>query len=175
MHFVIGTLIAIATLVFWLGRASQGAREIASTANELANLPRKRRFAKNYNKRGHDLIETPLEAATVMLLATARMSDERCVTENAELAIVSALRADMHLSTEDADGIMRQIAGITHDIVLPESALFPMVKIFRDHIEREDATRLAAMMESVAAVDGGANTEQKEFIRRFREHMGLVS
>jgi len=175
MHFVIGTLIAVATLIFWIGRASQGARHIADAANEISNIPRKRRFRKKYNKQGYDLVETPIEAATVLMISTAKLGEDRRVTGNAELAIIANLRNDMQLQADDADGLFRQMNSLTHDIVLPESALFPMVDLLRPSLNKDEAVNLADMLSRVGETDGGPNAQQKEFIRRYKEYMGLLN
>ena len=174
MHFIIGILIAVATLVFWMGRAARGAGDIVDAANTIANLPRKRRFQKKYHKGGFDLVESPVEAATVLMISTAKMSGEKRVTEPEELEIIGLLRNEMQMSADDADGLYRQMRNLIHDVVLPESALFPMVAVLKDSIDRDEALDLADMMTTVADVDDEANAEQLEFIRRFRERMGLL-
>ena len=173
MH-IIGILIAIASLIYWVSRASRGIGDIADAANTVANLPRRRRFSKKYNQSGFDLVETPVEAATVMMISAARMSDDKRVTERAEKEIVKQLTQNMQLNEEDADGVYRQMHSLTYDITLPESALFPMIDILKSQIDRDDAKELALMMEATARLDGTVNTEQGEFIRRFRERMGLL-
>ena len=173
MH-IIGILIAVASLIYWVSRASRGVGDIADAANTVANLPRRRRFSKKYNASGFDLVETPVEAATVLMIAAARMSHDKRVTERAEQEIVAQLTQNMQLSEDNADGIYRQMHSLTYNITLPESALFPMVDILKSEIDRDDAEELALMMEAAARLDGTANTEQSEFIRRFRERMGLL-
>lgn len=173
MH-IIGILIAVASLIYWVSRASRGVGDIADAANTVANLPRQRRFSKKYNQSGFDLVETPIEAATVMMISAARMSDEKRVTERAEQEIVKQLTQNMQLSEDDADGVYRQMHSLTYDITLPESALFPMIDILKSQIDRNEAKELALMMEASARLDGTVNAEQGEFIRRFRERMGLL-
>jgi len=80
----------------------------------------------------------------------------------------------MQLSKDVADGLYRQMHSLTYEITLPESALFPMVDILKNKIDRDEAKDLALMMESVARLKATANNEQSEFIRRFRERMGLL-
>ncbi len=174
MH-IIGILIAIASLIYWVSRAARGVGDIADAANTMANLPRKRRFQKKYHTSGFDLVETPVEAAAVLMISTARMSEEKRVTDSAKLEITRQLQLNMQMSGEDADGIYRQMHSLIYDIVLPESSLFPMLNILKETVDRSDAEDLAQMMETTASTDGAANTEQTEFIRRFRERMGLLN
>jgi len=174
MHIILAIAGAIAGILFWMSRVSRSANEIADAANTIANIPRRRRFSKKYNKSGYDLVETPIEAATVLMIAAARMSHDKRVTEPAEAEIIKQLNENMHLSEDDADGLYRQIHSLTYDITLPESALFPMVEILKKSVDRDEANDLALMMEAVARLDATANHEQSEFIRRFRDRMGLL-
>ena len=173
MH-IIGILVAIAGLVFWLARAARGVQDIADAANTVANLPRKRRFQKAARQSGYDLVETPIEAATILMIATARMSEDRRISELNEYEIVNQLHLNMQLEKDDADGIYRQMNSLIYDVVLPENALFPMVNILKNQIDRREAESLAQMMEAVAGSNVKINAEQKEFIRRFRERMNLL-
>jgi len=58
MHIILAIAGAIAGILFWMSRVSRSANEIADAANTLANIPRRRRFSKKYNKSGYDLVET---------------------------------------------------------------------------------------------------------------------
>ena len=173
MHVIIGIVITIATLVFWLGRAARGAEDIASAVNTVTNLPRKRRFQKHARKSGFDLVTTPTEAATILMITIARISEDRRVTSTAEKEIQSQLRG-IGLSMSDADGIFRQMKSLMYDMVMPENSLFPMVKILQSSVDRSEAMDVADMMTEIAAINQKANTEQIQFIKRFRERMNLL-
>ncbi|WP_416879489.1 hypothetical protein [Litorimonas sp.] len=173
MH-IIGILTTIAIAVFWISRAIRGSRDIADAARSFKNRPRQERFRKLHGKSGYDLVETPVEAATVLMIATAKMDTLRGVSEAEIAAITLQLENHMQLSTDAADGIYRQMYNLTHDVTLPETALFPMVDILKTSIERDDALALTEMMERVASCETPATAEQKEFIRRFKERMNLL-
>ena len=170
LALIIGTALGV---IFWLTRASRGASEVADAAQTLANLPRRRRHAKAVNRRGLDLVESPMEAATVLMLAVSRMSEDRRLSTDERAEIESLLIREMTLERDDADGLVRQMDIAQTEVTLPESTLFPMVDILREAIDKSDARRLAAMLESVAAVHG-QTPEQAEFIRRYSERMGLL-
>lgn len=173
MH-LIGIITAIAMAIFWLSRAARGTRDIADAASGIKNLPRKRKFQKSYGKTGYDLVESPVEAATVLMISTARMDTLRGVSEAEIAAITLELENHMKLDPESADAIYRQMRGLTQEITLPESALFPMIDILKSEIDRDDAMQLAAMLERVASCETSATQEQLEFIRRFKERMGIL-
>ena len=172
MHVLLLILGALGGAAFWIYRISQAAPHVADAAQTLSNIPRRRRHARAVNRRGMDLVETPLEAATVLLLVVSRMSEDRRLSSEEHAEIEDLLVREMAMERDDADGLIRQMDIAQSELTLPESALFPMVEILQGTIERRDARRLSAMMESVAAVHG-QTPEQAEFIRRYGERMNL--
>ena len=137
------------------------------------NLPRQRRFKKAHNKAGFDLVETPVEAATVLMIMIARAGSSRRIDDKEREVIEAQLVANMHLSEDEADGTVRQWDGLTHDIVLPESAISPMSKVLRRFIGQDDAKDLADMLAQVAAADSDIDVNQTAFLRAFREGFDL--
>lgn len=140
---------------------------------QAKNLPRQRRFRKAHNKGGFDLVDTSVEAATVLMIMIARAGTSRRIDESERQVIEAQLTANMHLSADDADGTIRQMDSLTHDVVLPETSITPMSKVLRQFIEREDARDLADMLAQVAAAEGDIDTNQKAFLRAFREGFDL--
>lgn len=181
MHILAILLGIIGAGIFWAMRLSANRKNISDAANTIhgaavhaKNLPRQRRFKKAHNKRGFDLIEFPTEAATVLMIMMARSGDTRRMEPQEREIIEVLLRTNMQLSEDDADGLIRQMDSLTHDVVLPESSISPMTKLLREFIDRDDARDLADMLAQVAAADGGeANVEQREFLRRFKEPFDL--
>ena len=175
MHIIISVLIGIATLVFWLGRAAQGAREIADTAQEISNLPRKLRYRKKAGRKGLDLIEEPVEAATILMISIARMDDLGRVSDNQATAIADQLVDNMQLSRDDATDMVLQLRSLSQHLKQPDSALYPMLEILRGKVDKADAFSLSAMMLEVAETNTPARPDQENFIHRFEERMGIGS
>lgn len=180
MHIIIGFLALVGTALFWAIRLSANRQNIGDAANtvrgaaiQAKNMPRKRKFRKAYNKGGFELIETPVEAATVLMIMMARAGDSRRIDDESRRVIESQLSTNMQLSADDADGMVRQMDGLTHDIVLPESSLTPMIKILRETVSKDDARGLADMLVQVASAETAPDGNQKEFLRRFREAFDL--
>ncbi len=140
---------------------------------QAKNLPRQRRFKKAHNKRGFDLIETPVEAATVLMIMMARAGESRRIDDAERDTIEAQLTANMQLSADNADGMIRQMDSLTHDIVLPESSITPMTKLLRQYIDREEARDLVEMLTQVASASDAVDTNQKEFLRQFKEGFDL--
>ncbi len=180
MHLILGILGTAAAIIFFLSRMSAGAREVgrgaqdlADAANTLANLPRKLRYRKESGKRGLDLVEGPVEAATVLMIAMGRMDGMGQVSEAQKRKIEEQLIDQMQLSPEDAEDYFIQLGSLTADLKQPDTALFPMIDILRKTIERQEAQQLSLMLQVVGETDGPLNRDQESLIQRFDDRMGI--
>lgn len=173
MH-IIGILTTIAIAIFWISRAIRGSRDIADAARGLKNRSRQKRFQNLHGESGYDLVQTPVEAATILMISIARMDTLRRISEAETAAITLQLEQYMQVESDTADGIFQQMFNLSQDITLPETSLFPMVDILKKSIDRDDAQALARMMDHVANCETPATAEQKEFIRRYKERMNLL-
>lgn len=172
MHIIVLIIGTALGVMFWLNRMGRGASEVIDVAENLANMPRRNRHKRAVNRRGLALVETPVEAATVLMLSISRMSEDRRLSSQERARIERQLVLHMQMEADDADGMTRQMEMVHDDVTLPEATLFPMVDILLPAIGKDDARRLADMMNAVAEVHGKTN-EQAEFVRRYRERMGL--
>ena len=175
---IIAVIIALASLVFWLGRAARGAKDVADAANTLRNFPRKHRFSKAASKRGIDLIETPMEAATILMISLAKLSDyaashDGLISGASTSRIISILKSYMQISAVEADEILTQMRWTIKDIDQPETALAPMTNVLAKKITRAEADDLSDMLRQISHADGAPNPEQRAFISRVRERLGL--
>lgn len=180
MHFILGILGTAAAIIFFLSRLNTGAREIgkgaqnlADAANTLSNLPRKMRYRKESGKRDLDLVEGPVEAATVLMIAMARLDGMGQISDGQKTKISQQLVDHMQLPPEDAQDYIVQLGALTADLKQPDSALYPMVDLLRKSIERAEAQQLSIMMQVVGETDGPLNRDQEGLIRRFDERMGI--
>lgn len=174
MHIIIGLLVTAATIFWWISRFSRNAGDVIDAAETVANMPRRLRHKKAVNRKGLKLVETPVEAATVLMLAISRMANDRRLSETERAQIETELVDHMALEGDQADGLIRQMEMVHHEVTLPETTLFPMVDILKASVDREDARQLARMLSRVADTDG-RTAEQIEFIRRYQERMGLLT
>ena len=180
MHILAIILGILGTAVWWMIRLSANRKNIGEAAHmargaviQAKNYPRQRRFRKAHNRGGFDLIETPIEAATVLMIMIARAGESRRIEDSERSVMEAQLVTNMQLSADDADGTIRQMDSLTHEIVLPESSISPMTKVLREYIAREDANELADMLVQVASAEDAPDVNQKEFLRRFREGFDL--
>ena len=180
MHILAIILGLLGAGFWWAMRIAANRKNIGDAANmargaviQAKNLPRQRRFRKAHNKAGFELVETAVEAATVLMIMIARAGSSRRIDDKEREVIEAQLVANMQLSADDADGMVRQWDSLTHDIVLPESSITPMSKILREFIGRDDAQDLADMLAQVTSAESDTDINQKEFLRVFREGFDL--
>jgi len=173
MHIIIGGLIAVASLIYWLGMASRGAREISSLAHDVKNMPRRRKFQKQASQTALDVIDDPVDAAAILMIAIARSDIDSRVSDIEDGVICRLLENEMQLPKDHAADLLLQLKAMTSQIVLQDTLLFRMIDVLRGKISTDDALGLAKMLETVAVCDGEASLDQSELIRRFKERMGI--
>jgi len=181
MHIILGILGTLAAIMFAISRFSanarqlgKGAQDLGDAAQTLSNLPRKMRHRRKAGKEGLDLVETPVEAATVLMIAVARMDGMGRVSDTQVRKIESQLVDNMQLNPEDASDYVVQFRSLTSHLKQPDSALYPMVDLLRKTIGREEARQLSIMVQIVGETDDGLNSDQENLIRRFDERMGIM-
>jgi len=177
MH-TIGIIIAVATAIFWVTRAARGVNEVADAANTLRNMPRRMRFSKKAGKRGMDLIDNPMEAATILMVSVAKLSDysnehDGLISGASTSRIISTLKSYMKISAVEADELLTQMRWAVKDLTQPDTALAPMTNILSKAINRAESDDLSDMLRKISHADGEPNTEQRAFITRVRERLGL--
>lgn len=177
MHFI-GLIIAVATAIFWVGRAARSAKDIADVASSFRNMPRRNRFKNRASKRDVELIDDPIDAATVLMVCVARLSDhaqahDGLLSEAAQSRILSVLAKYMELSQREADELLTQMLWTTKNFVQADTALVPMTNILAKGINHADAEDLSDMLRKISHADNAPNIEQKNFIERFRDRIGL--
>lgn len=174
MHIILGILGTIAAVLFYMSRISKSAGDLADAANEIGNLPRKLRYRKKEGKQGLDLVEEPIEAATVLMISVARLDKLGRVSDTQARAIANELIGNMQLDRDYAEDLIVQMRSLSQYLTQPESTLFPMVKVLQGVISKDDAEDLAQMLERIARIDSPIESDQTEFIRRFQDRMGLL-
>lgn len=177
MH-IIGIIIAIATAIYWVGRAARGAKDIADVASTFRNMPRRSRFKNRASQRGMELIDDPMDAATILMVSVARLSaysqaHDGLLSDKAQARILSVLVKSMQLSRREAEELLTQMRWTTKNFVQADTALVPMTNILSASINHSDAEDLSNMLRKISHADTAATTEQKDFINRFRNRIGL--
>jgi hypothetical protein len=177
MH-ILGIIIAVATAIFWVSRAARGVNEVASAAKTLRNMPRRMRFKNKADKRGIDLIDDPMESATILMVSVAKLSDyanehEGLISGAVTSRIIATLKSYMKISAVEADELLTQMRWAVKDLSQPDTVLAPMTNILSKAINRAEADDLSDMLRKISHADGAPNDDQRVFIDKVRERLGL--
>lgn len=179
MH-ILGIIIAVATAIFWLGRAARGAQDVTDFAQGVANAPRRNRFRNKAAKRGIDVIDDPQDAATILMVCVARLSkysqqNGGMISDASVQKIIGILQSYMKVSGREADELVTQMRWSVQDLVQPETALLLMTTILRDSVNHAEAEDLSDMLRKISHADGDATPAQRAFIDKFRQRTGLAT
>ncbi len=177
MH-ILGIIIAVATAIFWVSRAARGVNEVANAANTLRNMPRRMRFKNKASKRGLDLIDHPMEAATILMVSVAKLSNyanahEGLISGASTSRIIATLKSYMKISAVEADELLTQMRWAVKGLTQPDTVLAPMTNVLSKAINRAEADDLSDMLRKISHADGEPNDAQRTFIARVRERLGL--
>ncbi|MBL4853129.1 MAG: TerB family tellurite resistance protein [Robiginitomaculum sp.] len=177
MH-ILGIIIAVATAIFWVSRAARGAKDVMDVANTLRNMPRRMRFKNKAGKRGLDLIDNPMEAATILMVSVAKLSDyaathDGLISGASTGRIIDILKTYMKISAVEADELLTQMRWTVKGLAQPDTALASMTTVLSAKIRRAEADDLSDMLSKISQADGKPNPEQQAFINRVRERLGL--
>lgn len=173
MGAVIAIVTGVAMVIFWLGRAAKGTSEIVDAAEGLANLPRRYRYQKKAGRSGLALISDVREAAAVLLVAVARLSGDGRVNDIEQKAIEHVLVENMAWAQDDVEDFVLNIRWLTRDLKQPLSTLRPMTSLIQKQVSKQEADDLAHMLTEIAITSSAATNAQTNFIRKYRENMGL--
>ena len=173
MGFIIAVLSAVAGVFIYMRVFASGAREAADAVETLSNLPRRMRHRRAAGKRGFDLLASPLEAATAMMVAVARVGPSRAVTPPAREVILDTLTGFMEQSPSDAQDLLTQIEALLFTTAQPADGVARCTTILHPALGREDAERLAGALSDIAAASG-ASSDQMRLVAAFRERMDLL-
>ena len=174
MHIVLAVLAGIAGVLIWSARISRGASELSDATQGLRNLPRKRAFQRHARASGFDLVQSPLEAATVLLVAVAMEGRSRALTEAERQAIRAVLVERLEQSPRDADDLLVQCEALLHDVNQPDGAVRAMTQRLAPVLCRREAYDLADGLAEVADAGGAATDAQTRFLYGYRERMNLL-
>lgn len=179
MH-IIGIIIALATAVFWVGRAARSAKDIADMASTLKNMKRPNQFKFRSPKREISEIDDPMDAAVILMICVARLSNfgqigQDQISDPARTKITELLGQYMQITKTEAQMLLEQMLWTTKTMEKPDTALGEMTKIIATQIDHKDAQDLSTMLQAVSLANGHQGEEQENFISRFEGRMGLTS
>ncbi len=114
-------------------------------------------------------VDDPVEAATALMVAIARMDTIGKITPAQSQMIAGELQTHMGLSAGDAKARVKNIRNISRHLNRPQSMGPIMTKVLNGRLTETEITDLTAMMTRIAEKEGAMNRDQMEFITSIRD------
>ena len=116
-------------------------------------------------------ISEPIDGATALMVATARMDNIGKVSDAQKAVILKNLETYMALSPKDAEIKLRSIRDYSRQLNRAQSVLVPALRTLQGHLDRSEIDQLTDMLKSVASVESDSNKDQNDFIRKVHDEL----
>ena len=175
MHIILSLLGVIGAAAFFIWRmnmAAKAAREVADTAGELANLPRKMQFRNKAGKRGVDVIDDPREAAAALVYGAALSKGD---PSGEDKAMMTARLAELfEISESNAGEVLARGSWHVSALNDPLNAVNKLTDGLVREVGREAcASLLAVMTETAETVQGPGGGAARYYTSKFADRAGL--
>lgn len=167
MHIIIGALGSIASILWIFYRLAQAGIDLGGLNPFLWR--RRRRWRKKYETNPIYTIEKPLEAAALVLTATAKVTGEISSEEKREL--LKIFESEFHVSKREAAGLLLSstfLIGRGDEI---RESLGKVLEPSAPHFTSEQAESVLRQAEKVAKAGGEPAVVQKEFLSCLSKHL----
>ena len=117
-------------------------------------------------------IKDPIEAATVLMIAVARIGNLGKVSSSQSTAIIRELETEMGLDIRTAKKMAQRLRNDSRYLNRSESTLPIMTKVL-ESISTDEADSLTEILKRIAIVENPINTNQNAFIDEFQRSMKI--
>ena len=174
-HIILSLLGVIGAAAFFIWRinlAARAAREVADTAGELANLPRKMKFRHRAGKRGVDLVDDPREAAAALVYGAALSKGD---PGEEDRAMMTARLAELfEICEADCGEVLARGAWRIRALNDPLNAVSALTDRLVREVGCEACARLLAVMtETAETVQGPGSEAARYYTSKFADRAGL--
>ena len=157
MAILTGFLALVGAILFFLWRlhmASEAAKGLLETSDDLRSYLRKRNWQKKVKSNRLDLVDDPRIAATAMMVAVAQADGALTAREEAEIVnqAVTHFEIDAPLA-EELLAHARWIVGNADDLENCFHRLTPLLRRTLDPKQREDLFEMLTAIASIAPDD----------------------
>lgn len=160
MHYAIGLITAIAGLFYALHRLQQAGLDLNALNPFL--WYRRAQWAKKYGAKPLYCVDTPMDVAALLILATAKCEGE--VSAEQKSFMINVFRVEFHLTTKAAKDLLVANAYLLRDDMEITSQLEMVLARSKDRFTPDQACSTLELMHKVAALEGTANEAQTALI-----------
>lgn len=160
MHIVLGLLATIVTILILLHRLADAGIDLGGLNPFLWH--RRRTWRKKYEGSPLYALDSPMEAAALMIVATAKCDGE--ISAEQKRHILETFEREFHLSARDASALL---ASSVHLLAAATDVSDDAGKILarsRERFTPDQAASTVVLMERLAELEGGPTSMQRELI-----------
>lgn len=176
MHILLGALVVIGVVVYWIYRARMAAdatREVIDVADDVRAAVRRFGYRRQAGKHPADLVDDPRLAAAGILAAIAKMDGS--LTDAQINALRVEARATFRVDQQEADEIAAYGRWLSDQSNTPDDTIRRLSSVIRREAPADAHRDVVTMAERVASVtDGSANAMQRQAIDRLAHELGLT-
>ena len=162
MHILFGILTVVGVIIYIiirLNRVNQAGRDIVETASDVKNLVRRSRWKASASSAPLAEIEDPRLAATVSMLAIAKVDGE--LTERQRAAITEHLQDTLKMDQAESEDMIAEARWMIQDLSDLETVLRRAAKPIEARCTESERRDLIEMLRAVAAIEGPVQDRQE--------------
>jgi uncharacterized tellurite resistance protein B-like protein len=170
MHYLIGLITAVATLLFAFSRLQRAGLDLNALNPFL--WYRRAQWRRLYGSKALYSLDKPMEVAALLLLATAKCEGE--ISTEQKKFLLDTFKKEFHLSDKEAADLLASSAYLLRDELYIADQLEKVLARSKQRFTPEQAESAITLMEQIAWVDGEANYEQAKLIDRTKQIFSAV-
>jgi hypothetical protein len=165
LHIVLGILAAIVTILILLHRLADAGIDLGGLNPFLWN--RRRNWRKKYEGNPLYALDSPMEVAALLVVATAKCDGE--ISAEQKKAILGLFEEEFHLSLRDSAALLASNAHLIASVTDASQEVEKIVARSRDRFTVEQSDSTISLLQRVAEVEeGGPTVLQTELIDAVR-------
>lgn len=170
MHFILGLLGAIVTIVVLLKRLADAGISLGGLNPFL--WKRRRDWQKKYEGNPVFRVESPMEATAILMVAAAKADGD--MTSESKQAILELFKSEFSLSEKDASGLLVSSTHLLGDGLEVREKIADFMKPSKSSFTQSQASSALGMVERAAQLsDGSKLPNAREFVTRVEKELTL--
>lgn len=162
VHYVIGLLGAIGTVLFVLYRMQRAGLDLNSFNPFL--WYRRAKWRRRYATKPLYTLEEPMDVAALLMLVTARCEGE--VSAEQKAFLLSCFENEFHLSENEASALLISTAHLLRHETDVTGQLDKVLEASKQQFTPEQVKSTVDLMEKISWLDGASNAYQAELIAK---------
>lgn len=173
MHILLGILAVVGTIAFLLirlNKVNRAGRDLMETASDVKKAVRRYRWqSKSQQKTSLSDIADPRLAATIMMCALAKSMGD--ITELQRDTMLGQMRDTLQMDDDEAVEMLAEARWLISDLNDLDTTLRRIAGTIETGCTGDERREMVAMLETVAAAEGGVTEQQTKALDRLRQRL----